>query len=65
MEETEVNQSFLICEKLQNDIKNYKNAGASAFGIGSPMFPSSLIKTLNEMDILNYFKSFKEKWEQC
>ena len=47
------------------DIKNYKNAGASAFGIGSPMFPSSLIKTLNEMDILNYFKSFKEKWEQC
>jgi len=47
------------------DIKNYKDAGASAFGIGSPMFPSSLIKTLNEMDIFNYFKSFREKWEQC
>jgi hypothetical protein len=29
------------------------------------MFPSSLIKTLNEMDIFNYFKSFREKWEQC
>ena len=47
------------------DIKSYKEAGASAFGIGSPMFPNSLIKTLNEMDILNYFKSFREKWEQC
>ncbi|NQW78906.1 MAG: bifunctional 4-hydroxy-2-oxoglutarate aldolase/2-dehydro-3-deoxy-phosphogluconate aldolase [Chitinophagaceae bacterium] len=47
------------------DIKSYKEAGASAFGIGSPMFPSSLIKTLNEKDIFNYFKSFREKWEQC
>jgi 2-keto-3-deoxy-6-phosphogluconate aldolase len=47
------------------DIKSYKEAGASAFGIGSPMFPSSLIKTLNETDIFNYFKSFREKWEQC
>jgi len=47
------------------DIKSYKEAGASAFGIGSPMFPNSLIKSLNEMDIFNYFKSFREKWEQC
>lgn len=47
------------------DIKSYKEAGASAFGIGSPMFPNSLIKTLNETDIFNYFKSFREKWEQC
>ena len=47
------------------DIKSYKEAGASAFGIGSPMFPSSIIKSLNEMDIFNYFKSFREKWEQC
>ena len=48
-----------------DDIKSYKEAGASALGIGGPLFPNKIIKSLNESDILNYFKSFKEKWEQC
>lgn len=47
------------------DIKSYKEAGASALGIGGPLFPNKIIKSLNEVDIFNYFKSFKEKWEQC
>ena len=46
------------------DIKSYKEAGASALGIGGPLFPNKILKSLNEMDIFNYFKSFKEKWEQ-
>lgn len=46
------------------DIKSYKEAGASALGIGGPLFPNKILKSLNESDILNYFKSFKEKWEQ-
>ena len=48
-----------------DDIKSYKEVGASALGIGGPLFPNKIIKSLNESDILNYFKSFKEKWEQC
>jgi 2-dehydro-3-deoxyphosphogluconate aldolase/(4S)-4-hydroxy-2-oxoglutarate aldolase len=47
------------------DIKLYKEAGASAFGIGGPLFPNKIIKSVNENDIINYFKSFREKWEQC
>lgn len=46
------------------DIKSYKEAGASALGIGGPLFPNEMIKSLNEKDIFNYFKSFREKWEQ-
>jgi len=47
------------------DIKSYKEAGASALGIGGPLFPNKILRSLNETDIFNYFKSFKEKWEQC
>jgi 2-dehydro-3-deoxyphosphogluconate aldolase/(4S)-4-hydroxy-2-oxoglutarate aldolase len=47
------------------DIKSYKEAGASALGIGGPLFPNKIFTSLNESDIFNYFKSFKEKWEQC
>jgi len=47
------------------DIKSYKKAGSSALGIGGPLFPDKILKSLNEMEILNYFKSFREKWEQC
>jgi 2-dehydro-3-deoxyphosphogluconate aldolase/(4S)-4-hydroxy-2-oxoglutarate aldolase len=48
-----------------DDLKRYKNAGADAFGIGSPLFPAHLINNLNEPNIFNHFKSFMEKWEQC
>lgn len=48
-----------------HDIKPYKVAGADAFGIGSPLFPNKLIASSNEIDILNHFKTFMEKWEQC
>jgi len=47
-----------------DDIAHYKKAGADAFGIGSPLFPSQLIKTSNEANIFNHFKTFMEKWEQ-
>ena len=47
-----------------DDIARYKIAGADAFGIGSPLFPSQLINTSNEVNIFNHFKTFMEKWEQ-
>jgi len=49
---------------LEN-IKSYKEAGASALGIGGPLFPNKILKSLNELDIFNYFKSFREKWQEC
>jgi 2-keto-3-deoxy-6-phosphogluconate aldolase len=48
-----------------DDLRRYKNAGADAFGIGSPLSPADLINNLNETNIFNHFKSFMEKWEQC
>lgn len=50
---------------IAEDLKHYKNAGADAFGIGSPLFPAHLIKTENDMALLEHFKSFFEKWTQC
>lgn len=47
------------------DLKPYKNAGADAFGIGSPLFPAHLMKSENEAALLEHFKSFFEKWAQC
>jgi len=47
------------------DIKLYKDAGASAFGIGGPLFPNKIIKSVNDNDLFNHFKSFREKWIQC
>ena len=48
-----------------DDLKKYKGAGADAYGIGSPLFPNQLIKSSNETEIFNHFKSFFEKWQQC
>ena len=47
-----------------DDIARYKKAGADAFGIGSPLFPTQLIKTSNDENIFNHFKTFMEKWEK-
>ncbi len=46
-----------------HDIKPYKAAGADAFGIGSPLFPSKLIASSNEIDILNHFINFMSALE--
>ena len=53
MEETEVNQSFLICEKLQNDIKNYKNVTDSCLKTCSQL-TTQIIQLKKDLEKYNY-----------
>ena len=46
------------------DLLSYKNAGADAFGIGSPLFPNKLIASSNEIDMLNHFTNFMNALKQ-
>jgi 2-dehydro-3-deoxyphosphogluconate aldolase/(4S)-4-hydroxy-2-oxoglutarate aldolase len=47
------------------DLLPYKNAGADAFGIGSPLFPLQLIKSTHTIEILNHFDLFMQKLKLC
>jgi hypothetical protein len=50
------------CKKNEIGIRHI--LGKLIAALSDPDF-GNILKTLNEMDILNYFKSFREKWEQC
>lgn len=47
------------------DIAAYKQAGADAFGIGSPLFPEELITQRDWPGLEKHFKSFLENLEEA
>jgi 2-dehydro-3-deoxyphosphogluconate aldolase/(4S)-4-hydroxy-2-oxoglutarate aldolase len=45
------------------DFPIYKKSGADAFGIGSPLFPNSLIEKGEWSKLSDHMKEFKKAWE--
>ncbi len=45
------------------DLSVYRKSGADAFGIGSPLFPNSLIEKAEWSKLSDHMKEFKKAWE--
>lgn len=45
------------------DLSVYRKSGADAFGIGSPLFPNSLINKGEWSKLSDHMKEFKKAWE--